>query len=267
MKLGLMIDCCTDPEQTPEQAADLLARNGFETFFVGSESPRIGDYMKAARAAGIVAESLHAPFSKINDLWYPGEAGDEMENRLIGSLEVCARYEVPVDVVHLSSGDRAPYVNDVGTERFDRLVKRSRELGVRVAFENQRKLANIAYMFERYPEDVGFCWDVGHEACFADGREYMPLFGRWLAELHIHDNFGVHNGDEHMIPFDASIDFDRVARRIAGAKDYRGSLMFEIIKRKSGRYDGVSNEDFVARCAAAANRLNDLVEQAKKDLK
>ena len=266
MKIGLMMDACTDKAQTPAEAADLLVRNGFETFFTGSDNPRLEECMTAARAVGLTAESLHAPFDGINDIWFAGEDGERMLERLMESLRACAKYEVPVDVVHLSSKDDAPHLNDIGTERFDRLIQYSKTLGVKIAFENQRKLANISYMFERYPKDIGFCWDVGHEACFTGGREYMPLFGKWLAELHIHDNFGVHERDEHMIPFDAGIDFARVARQIAAAKDYKGSLMFEIIKCQSGRYNGVTNSDFVARCGAAARRLNDMVEAAKKGL-
>lgn len=264
MKLGLTIDCCTNAKQTPAEAADLLAKNGFETFFLESENPRLRGYMEAARAVGLVAESLHAPFDGINAVWRAGADGDRMLDRLMESLTICAKYEVPVVVVHLSSKEDAPNLNDIGTERFDRLIQRSKALGVKVAFENQRKLANIAYMFERYPSDIGFCWDVGHESCFTSGREYMPLFGKWLSELHIHDNFGVYNGDEHMIPFDASIDYTRVARHIASAKDYRGSLMMELFKNKSGRYNGMTDEEFVSRAAAAARRLNDMVEAEKK---
>ena len=264
MKLGLTIDCCTNEKQTPAEAADLLAKNGFETFFLESENPRLNGYLEAARAVGLVAESLHAPFGKINDIWRAGDAGERMLDRLMESLTTCARNEIPVAVVHLSSKEDAPFVNDIGTERFDRLIRRSKELGVKVAFENQRKLANIAYMFDRYPNEVGFCWDVGHESCFTNGREYMPLFGKWLSELHIHDNFGVYDGDEHMIPFDGTIDYARVARHIASAKDYRGSLMLELFKNKSGRNDAMTDEEFVARAANAARRLGDMVEAEKR---
>jgi len=263
MKYGIMLNACGDPNQSPENAAALAAQNGFETFFIAADHPRLGDYMAAARRAGLTAESLHAAVDGINRMWMAGEAGEGMLERLKDSLRACARYEVPIAVVHLSSKDEAPFVNDIGTDRYDRLIRYSETLGVRVAFENQRKLANIAYMFERYPEQIGFCWDVGHEACFADGREYMPLFGKWLCELHIHDNFGIHEEDEHMIPFDASIDFSRVARRIAEAAHYKGSLMLEIKRRQGGLYGEITNEAFMARAAAAARRLNNMVESAR----
>jgi len=142
------------------------------------------------------------------------------------------------------------------------LMEASREIGVSIAFENQRKLANLALMFEYY-EDALFCWDVGHEACFAGGREYMPLFGDKLAALHIHDNTCEFNHDFHMLPYDGKINFDKVARAIAES-GYTGSLMLEVGRWGSPRYDGLSAEEYYNRAGIAAKRLRDAVESYRK---
>ena len=101
--------------------------------------------------------------------------------------------------------------------------------GVQIAFENQRKLANIAWTFEEIEDapNVGFCWDTGHENCFTPGRQYMPLFGKKLICTHIHDNNGVFDHDEHLLPFDGKLDFVRAARQIRES-GFTGALVLEV---------------------------------------
>ncbi|MBQ7821085.1 MAG: sugar phosphate isomerase/epimerase [Clostridia bacterium] len=244
-----------------EQQIRLMRENGFEATFVGSESPRLDEKMSAIRAAGIACESVHAPFNKINDMWYDGEAGEDMLARLMHSVDVCVKHNIPVSVVHLSSGIPAPRINDVGYDRFSRLMEYADKNNVTIAYENQRMLANIAFAFEQFPT-AGFCWDVGHEACFANGRRYMPLFGDKLVQLHVHDNCEEFNSDLHLIPYDGKIDFERVARSIADT-GYDRSLMLEIMKDNSDRYTDLTPEQYYKRASDAAHRLADRVEYYK----
>lgn len=129
------------------------------------------------------------------------------------------------------------------------------------AFENQRKLANLAWAMETFGPDsnVGFCWDCGHESCFTPGREYMPIFGKRLVCTHIHDNHGIYNGDDHMLPFDACMDFEKVARQIRES-GYEGSLMLEVGPGAHEVYQNLTWEEFFERAAVAVKRLRDLVD-------
>lgn len=245
-----------------ERQAELMAENGFATTFLSGAEPKIKEISRALDKRGIVCENLHAPFSHINDIWYEGENGEAMLGELFETAERCHENGIPVMVVHLSSGCPAPRINDVGYRRFERLMEYARKKGVTVAYENQRYLANLAYMMEQFP-DAGFCWDVGHEACFTDGRRYMPLFGKRLSALHIHDNDMKYNSDLHLIPYDGKIDFDRVAREIAQS-GYGGSLMLELSRGNSHYYDDSSPEDYYRRAAQAAVRLRNAVEKEVK---
>ena len=130
-----------------------------------------------------------------------------------------------------------------------------------LGFENQRKIGNLSFILELYNDvpQVRFCWDVGHEACFTPGREYMPLFGNKLVYTHIHDNEKVYNGDLHLIPFDGKIDYRRTAELLR-KYDYQGTLTLEIAPKKSGRYDDLTIDQFFARAYTAAQRLRDLVD-------
>lgn len=162
---------------------DALEENGFSCVFFGSDEPDALSIARELKRRSLCCESLHAPFGHINDMWLEGENGERMLRELTDGVALCARIEVPVLVVHLSSGEQSPFVNDLGFSRFDRLMEVAEKAGVTIAYENQRKLGNLACALERYP-DAGFCWDTGHEACFMRGIQTMPLFGKRIVALH-----------------------------------------------------------------------------------
>jgi sugar phosphate isomerase/epimerase len=216
---------------------------------------------EAFSAAGLRYESMHAPWNNINAIWLDGEAGDAIAEYLISYIGVCARQGVPVLVVHLSSGDGAPPVSDIGRKRFDRIVNHAVRTGVKLALENQRKLANLAFLFELYEKcpAVGFCWDCGHEQCFAGGRRYLPLFGDRLLCTHIHDNFGKHNKDLHLIPFDGSINFSRAAAELRES-GYKGTLTLEVLRENSSLYKKDTPEAYFSKAFRAAVKLRDMID-------
>lgn len=256
-KIGISWNCFGQTD-IDEQIA-LMKENGFTATFLCSENRSlIGQMAPKLDAAGIAFETLHAPFDKINDIWKPGEAGERMLQRLTDAVSVCADYGIPALIVHLSSGLNPPIVGETGHARWVRLMEEAEKKKILVCYENQRMLSNLAYAFEQFPA-ARFCWDVGHEACFSPGRRYMPLFGKALAALHIHDNHGGFNQDEHLIPFDGTLDFSYAAREIAKA-GYPGSVMLEIMSGNSHAYDGWSIQEYYRHAGEAARRLADMLD-------
>lgn len=239
-----------------------ISELGFDATFTGvPPKENIPKLAELFRKYGIFWESMHAPFDGINSIWLEGEAGETMLARLKNGVDACAVAAVPILVVHLSSGLKPPSITDLGRARFAELVDYAGEKQVQIAFENQRMLANIAWAFEAFADapHVGFCYDTGHENCFTPGREYMPLFGKKLIFTHIHDNRGVFDHDDHLIPFDGNLDFDRVVRQIRES-GYEGTLMLEVIAANSDRYDDVDVDTYLERSAAAVKRLRDMVD-------
>ncbi len=263
-KIGISWNCFGQTE-IDEQIA-LMKENGFGATFICSENRGlIGRMAPKLAAAGIAFETLHAPFDKINDIWIPGEAGETMLKRLTDSVSVCADHGIPALVVHLSSGLNPPIVGETGHARWVRLMEEAEKKNIVVCFENQRMLSNLAYAFEQFPA-ARFCWDIGHESCFTPGRRYMPLFGNLLSALHIHDNHGEFNRDEHLIPFDGTVDFALAAREIAKA-GYTGSVMLEVINGNSHVYDGWSIRDYYRHAGEAAGKLADMIDAEDRKLK
>lgn len=250
---------CYGPLPIAEQI-DLMKRNGFEATFTGSENGKLEELIPALREAGITCDNFHAPFNKINDIWKAGEDGENMLDRLLVSVEKCEKYDVPALVVHLSSGLTPPYVNEIGHDRWARLMDLADSKGVTICYENQRMLSNLAFAFEEFPT-ARFCWDIGHESCFTPGRHYMPMFGKYLSALHIHDNHGVFNMDEHMLPFDASIDFAYAADEIART-GYEGTVMLEIIRKNSTYYPETPAEEYYRRAGEAVRKLAAMIDAA-----
>lgn len=259
-KLG--INCGNYKGLDPIESIPYIKDAGFDCVFSGYTTDEYaGRLAETIANAGLVYDTIHSPFKNINDMWRAGECGEAMLKALTDCLDSCAHYGVPVMIVHLSAGDDAPCVNDIGHERFTRLVEHAGEVGVKIAFENQRKLANIAFAFEEYGHlpQVGFCWDTGHAACFVRGREYMPLFGDKLIALHIHDNLCEYNADLHMIPFDGLINFHHVAEQIRNS-GYTGTLMLEVLQRNTNFYDDLTAEEYYAKAYRAVAKLRRLVD-------
>ena len=259
-KIGIIADAVSG--LSAEEYVKTIASLGFETSFTGMGSERYHlEMAELFQKYGIEYETVHAPFGGINNMWKVGEDGDAMCRQLTDCVDRCALVGVPTAVVHLSSGIKAPSITDIGRERFAALVAHAKEKGVCIAFENQRKLANIAWAFEAFEDEehVRFCWDCGHEACFSPGREYMPLFGDKLVCLHLHDNYAVFNGDSHLIPFDGKIDFCKVADYI-NSYGFEGSIMLEVFKGDHEIYGDLSVYGYLERARDAAIRLRDLAE-------
>ena len=87
----------------------------------------------------------------------------------------------------------------------------------------------------------------------------MPLFGDRLILTHIHDNYGIFNDDKHMIPFDASMNFERVAEHIRNS-GFEGTVMLELSSTKSPLYADMSVDEYIQRAAKAARRLADMID-------
>ena len=246
-----------------EDYAKKVKSLGFDTVFTGVAKTIESqcEYADIFARNGLVYENLHAPFGHINDIWLDTDGGEKMLEELMFSVDACHAAGAPILVVHLSSGLKPPSITDIGRARFEALVEHATKNGVTLAFENQRKLANIAWVFEHFEDcdNVGFCWDCGHEACFTLGREYMPLFGKKLVCTHIHDNTAIFNADLHMLPFDGVIDFDRFAKHIKDS-GYKGPLTLEVMAGHSNFYEGVSIDDYLQKAADVIKKLRTMVD-------
>ena len=215
----------------------------------------------ALAANGMTYDMIHAPFDGINAVWLAGEEGEHMLSRLLCAVDRCHMAGIPIAVVHLSSGKTPPAVSDMGRVRFERLVEHAAQKNVKIAFENQRQLENITWAFRHFAsaENVGFCFDCGHEGCFTPGLSFLPIFGKKLLCTHLHDNSCLPDQDLHQIPFDGRLNFGSVTKGIRDS-GYRGTLMLECFAENSDAYRLMSCENYLAKAALAAKRLRRMTD-------
>lgn len=257
-EIGICIGNCGDQQ---EEVTALIKKAGFNACFTDfSHDEAIAHRnCEIAQKAGLRVDSLHAPFDGINNMWLPGEAGDEILSRLMKTVDICAAHGVDKAVVHLSSGWNSPQINDLGAARYDKLVDHAIGKGVKIAFENLRKLANVAFAMERYSnnDQVGMCWDSGHELCYTPNWEFLPLYGDRLCCVHLHDNLGLRDGDQHMLPFDGARDWLRAADLLKST-GYQGPIMLET-GHDQRFYSALSYEQFLERAYNSAVKIRQLM--------
>ena len=254
------------------QNMELIKKAGFDsTFFYLDDDTDIEKYMEKANSLGLEVEALHAPFKTVNTVWVEGDEGDVYTEKIRRSIITAAKYNIPVVVLHTSSGNQVPKTSPIGLLRHKKLIIEAERRGVKLAFENIRIIRHLSLILEYYKsENVGFCYDTGHEKCYTPGYRFMPLFGDRTFVTHIHDNNGVaeskdisYRDDLHRIPFDGIIDFERVCKEIK-ENGYKGNLTLEVNNREPYcYYKDLTAEEFYAKAFAAAEKLREMVDGGK----
>lgn len=247
---------------TPEAQVECFKKYGVTRTFLASEDPELERVVKLFQENDILCETLHSPFDRINDMWKEGEEGDRMLARLMDGVDKCAKYGIPVLIVHVSSGRPMPEISESGTKRYASLVEYAVKRGVTIAFENLRYLENLQYIIDLCP-GCGFCWDCGHEYCYTPGVENVPILGDKLVAVHLHDNRCRLDADDHVLPFDGKIDMETVAKHLANS-GYSGTIMLEITKDacfgEEKLYADWSDEEYIRVAADRARKLAEMVE-------
>jgi sugar phosphate isomerase/epimerase len=94
-------------------------------------------------------------------------------------------------------------------------------IGIRVAVENGINRAGTAEITMEAidgfpPEKTGICLDVGHANMLGDPLKAIDTVAGRLFSVHISDNNG--NYDMHLPPYDGTIDWKKVHKKLAGLK-------------------------------------------------
>lgn len=261
-KLGIIAECIGGAN-----TADVLKRVkdvGFSSVFTGKIARKEVEEVKSeCDKLGLEVEFIHAPFSGINEMWLDGDGYKRVYDGMIESIDSAKACGIPMIITHVSSGWKPPRVGDVGLGRYDALVDYAVKNGVRVAFENLRKVGNFACLMDRYEDvaEVGFCYDVGHEHCYTVTVDVMDLYGDRTFCTHVHDNPGrdrrVFDADPdlHLLPFDGTVDYQRVVDKL-DEYDYAGSIMLEVFNHR--QYSAWDTDRFIKEAYERAQKINAL---------
>ena len=261
-KLGILAGCLRNDPQI--ESLEKIKAAGFDGFFTSRGNVAECCAMrKEADRLGLDYQFIHAPFKGINTFWTPGLDYLPLYTQCIESVDAAKEAGVPIVIMHLSSGWVPPQICDVGLARFDGFVEYALKRGVKIAFENLRMLGNLAAIMDRYAqvENVGFCFDNGHEYCYTPRVKFIDLYADRMICTHIHDNPGrdpidpTINNDQHLLPFDGTYDFKDMMSRM-NKYGYEGALTLEVAKNKP--YLDMSDEDWLTMCYERLNKISEM---------
>lgn len=261
-------------EENAEEMIRAIAKTGWDGVFTdwyeNGENVKIA---KQVRKAGLMYQSVHAPFDKCYYLWEDEEKGEEEYLRLVRCMRDCADIEVPLVVMHAIIGMKRNTPTELGVERFSKLLDEAQRLGIKIAVENTEGecyLDRIMQDLHDHPA-LGFCIDTGHEICYDYSHDLITKYGDKLIATHLNDNMKM-TGDEitwlddsHMMPFDGLADWENIAARLNNV-GYKGPLTFELVREsKPGRhthdiYENLSVEEFLALALDKAKKFRELVD-------
>ncbi|BBA71792.1 sugar phosphate isomerase/epimerase family protein [Geobacter sulfurreducens] len=160
--------------------------------------------------------TIHAPFVDLN----PGSAErlirEATRHRLNQVIDAAAILRPDVIVFH-PGYDRWRYGENQdiwlahSIETWRRVLERTESIGCTVAVENifEEEPSTLRALLEEIDHPrFRHCFDVGHWNLFhtVGMEEWFDAMGRFVAEAHIHDNFGTR--DDHLPLGEGAIDFD-----------------------------------------------------------
>lgn len=253
-----------------EEQIQLFKTIGFDGFFMLWESG-LEKYRILADRLGMIFQSIHAPFANSAKMWQNGSEAESAIDELLQCVRDAAEVQVPIVVMHTYIGfEPSEGPTESGIENYRKVVEEAAKLNVKIAFENTEGLEYLAALMDAFKtyDNVGFCWDTGHELCYSKGEDMMALYGDRLFATHLNDNLGVSDpegkifwtDDLHLIPFDGITNWNSVADRLNKC-GYNGELTFELTRySKPNRYDNnkykrMEIEEYIAECYARACRV------------
>jgi sugar phosphate isomerase/epimerase len=197
--------------------------------------------------------SLHAPTSR--ELSATREGGQPLsicEVERVRRIEAMDELKRAIDVAddlpfarmifHMGGPRETPDLRkrDAAFSTLEHLILHARHAGVTICIENTPSEMGAPGFLRSFVDDtrlaLRFNFDVGH-AYLADGAEaerietsFAPL-RELAASVHVHDNHG--DKDEHLPPYDGSIDWAAAIKTLKTAPDADLPLMLEL-KEKIG---------------------------------
>ena len=202
-----------------------------------------------ARDTGLYIENIHAPVHEQNSLSAGDLHGESVFSAYLQCVKDCRQYGTGTVVIHLPDDSRL--INALGMIRLNEIVCQAEDSGIQLAFENLGNTQNLAFVLNEFPSpNVGFCYDSCHHVNYSSNLDLLRSYGQRLKAIHLHDNGGVRN--QHQLPFDGTIDWNDVMRKISHT-GYRGATMLEPM---NWDYTHLSIREFLGLAYARAKQLD-----------
>lgn len=258
-----------------EEQIRLIGKAGFDGFFTLTDSAeKMIKYAEIAKEEGLIYQSAHAPFGNMDVMWEDDEGkAEDVLNMLKDCVDCCKASGVRLLMCHVIIGMQRHNPNKKGAERFKKLASYAKEKGIKIAFENTEGEEYLAYVLEECAdmENVGFCFDSGHERCYNFSRDMLALYGDRLFATHLNDNLGMKDekvktwfDDLHLLPFDGNADWEGIVQRLKKSTCPE-CLTFELDSKNRpernahDRYIGMDFYSFVSEAYKRADKIRSMM--------
>lgn len=249
----------SNEKATAFDTIDAIKKAGFKNVFIQwyneNWRPSQAEQLKRIQACGLGVIFAHLGYQNINNIWLDHEAGRELVARYKEDIRICHQNKIPMVVMHLTAGNKAPKYNELGIDRLKEIVAYADKLDMKIAFENTRIKGYLDYVIEQINcHNVGICFDSGHyHTHFHDEFDFDKYKNRIFA-VHLHDND--QTGDLHFLPFDGTLNWDTVMQRLKQC-NYSGPVTIEPCYRYG--YLKMDLDHFYEKAYQAAVRLEQMM--------
>jgi sugar phosphate isomerase/epimerase len=189
------------------------------------------------------------------------DAVDEVKR----ALEVAERIPFKYLIQHMGSGRSAadPRHFDAAFNSLEHLAIFAKHRGVTIALENTPDELGSPesleqFLKETHLHDLRLCLDAGHAHMETNVGAAFEIMRERMVTTHIHDNHG--EKDEHLLPYEGTIDWDALLGMISGAPQEL-PIVLEL-------KEGTNGEPSLDRVRAAFDKIEENLEnkgaQSKK---
>lgn len=171
----------------------------FEKELIGTET-EWENQLKLTQKYELPVEAIHLTGSFANSLW--SDDSSYAVNQIVNEISNLSKLGLKVGVLHVTWGLVPPPEPTVkALESFLRIAEIAEKQNVKIAFENSVSAKHLQFVLDNIKSDnIGFCYDSGHENAFTPETDLLSLYGDRLFAMHLHDNDG--KNDMHLIPFE-----------------------------------------------------------------
>lgn len=204
-----------------------------------------------ARNAGLHIENIHTPVHEQDFLSVDNLDGESLFRSYFQCVKDCFENNISTMVIHLP--DNYYSINNLGITRLENIINEAEKRDIKIAFENLNNINNLALVLDTFQsKNVGYCYDSCHHKNYAPNDDLLKLYGNRLMALHLQDNGGKYN--QHQLPFDGSIDWARVMKKIA-IIGYQGATTLEPM---NWDYEQLSIQQFLNLAYQKAKKLDEM---------
>ena len=226
------------------------------------------DYIDIIINNDMSVETLHLTYKKmlnntcvnhqyVNVLWEDNYDSQEYIDELIRQVEFAHKYNVKKVVMHTTGGFRPTQFGEKGLRNIEKILNYCKNKKIFLCLENLRLMEPLYYIFDNLKSPfLKFCFDSGHANCMTKNIKHFPWkeLGPYLFCVHLNDNFG--NNDDHLIPFDGNIDWEKITKNMAR---YCPEIELTLETRMSDYYfQRGSEKDFYQHCFNSLKKLESL---------